>query len=174
MLQKAGHIIIKGPATNRGAHKADIVTYDPANKQLMFFDNKLQSTKESVSKVDAFEQSRRSGVMKDALEKFKGMRENLPAGQADEIANAFNKLALDPNSANFIVSNASPKALTNLVKNLSARLTNAGIKFADASMGSKQLQKSLDAIVESKTTAKALEVASDSGKRLSKALPAIE
>ena len=85
----------------------------------------------------------------------------------------FTKLARDPNSANFIVSNASPKALTNLVKNLSAELTNAGIKFADASMGSKQLQKSLDAIVESKTTAKALEVASDSGKRLSKALPAI-
>jgi RHS repeat-associated protein len=173
MLKKAGHIIIKGPVTNKGAYYADLVTYDPESKQLMFFDNKFQGTKGSVTKVKAFEELRRAGVIQDALNKFKGMQTSLPAGQAKEIAKAFEKLASDPNSANFIVSNASPRALTNLAKNLSAKLTDAGIKFADASKGSKELQKSLNAIVESKTTAKALEVASDSGKRLAKALPAV-
>lgn len=185
MLKKSGHIIIKGPVTNPGAHKADVVTYDPETKQLLFFDNKFQGKKAKVSKADAFADPNsvkntdalKKGVISDALAKFNAIRDTLPTEQADEISKAFTKLRKDPSKAKFVITNASPRSLKNLVNSMSDRLIAKGITFADASKGAKKLQKSLgdmaDEVKHIDETAESLKSASKVGGKILKSLPAI-
>lgn len=183
MLKKAGYSIIKGPVTNPGEHFADIVAYDPDSKQLLFFDNKHISSKKSVSRADAFVDvhddaetaARKAGVIAEAQERFTDIANQLPAEQLDDIKKAFTKAAADPGNANFIVANATPRAVKNLVQKISQRLIDRGVKFADAAGGSKKLKADVDAKLAkgADATADALEAGSSAGKQLLKSLPAI-
>ena len=183
MLQKAGYTILKGPATNSGQHFADIVAYDPDTKELLFFDNKYIAKKKTVSKADAFVDvhddaetaARKVSVITEARERFLDIAHQLPADQVDEIQSAFAKVAADPSKANFLISNASPKNIKNLVQKISQRLIDRGVKLADASGGSKKLKADIDSKLSkgANATAEALETAGSAGKQLLKSLPAI-
>jgi len=177
MLKKAGHIIIKGPVANSGSHFADIVTYDPKNGELFFFDNKFQGKKKSVSRVDAFSETKQKGVINDAYEKFKSISDDIPEKYVDDIEEAFDKLKRNPDAAKFVVSNASPKMIKNFAEKLSDRILARGIKFADASGGSKKLQGAIDEIADEaknlEEAAGTLSKTSKFGKKLVKSLPIV-
>jgi RHS repeat-associated protein len=183
LLQDAGHIIIKGPVNNPGAHKADVVSYDPESKQLLFFDNKVKGFSKNVSKAEAFVSMAdeaetlqlKRDVIADARAKFRDIEHLIPEEHLDDIRAAFKKAVADPTNANFVISNASPGVVRNLVERVSQRLIDRGVRFVDASKGGKQLQTNINQMLgkNADETASALKSAGGAGQRLAKALPGI-
>ncbi len=175
LLHRAGYTIIKGPATNAGAHYADVVAYDPSSRELLFFDNKVMAEKATVSRADAFSPSRRSGVIADAQAKFQDIMHTFPEEQVDDIRQALRGAAENPEAAKFLVSNASPAQVENLVSRVSKRLVRRGIRFVDASRGSKRLRGAIDEVLvkEAGEVAGKLKLAKKLGKKVAKAVPAL-
>lgn len=132
LLQQSGHVIVKGPATNPGAHKADIVAFDPESGQLSFYDNKIQTAKETVSAADNLSdvEARRSSIAQ-----ARELLDNLELDDAvrGRIDRAFREVALDASKANWVIANANPEGtnVANLAKRISVRLAERGVRFAD-------------------------------------------
>lgn len=133
LLKASGEVIIKGPHTNPGQHKADIISFNPETGQISFFDNKIQTKKTTVSRANTFtsDDARRSNI-DEARAKLRDL--NIDAKLRKEIAVAIDKVGRDPSKALWVVANATPKELAeidNKVKRLSQRLVDKGVTFAD-------------------------------------------
>lgn len=132
LLQQSGHVIVKGPATNPGVHNADIVVYDPETKQLSFFDNKIQSAKETVASANNLSGAEnRQKSINQARELLNNL--DLDDTMRGQIQQAFREVAADASKARWIVANANPEGtnVTNLAKRISVRLAEKGVRFAD-------------------------------------------
>lgn len=132
LLQESGHIIVKGPATNPGAHNADIVAFDPETKQLSFFDNKIQTGKETVSAaLNLSDDARRITSIQQAQGLLNEL--DLDKNVRREINDAFDLAQRDASKARWIVANANPDdtKVANLAKRISVRLAKKGVRFAD-------------------------------------------
>lgn len=132
LLQESGHIIVKGPATNPGAHNADIVAYDPETKQLSFYDNKIQTGKETVSAAQNLSDDVRRIT---SIQQAQGLLNelDLDRNMRREINDAFDLAQRDASKARWIVANANPDdtKVANLAKRISVRLAKKGVRFAD-------------------------------------------
>lgn len=132
LLQESGHIIVKGPATNPGAHNADIVAYDPEIKQLSFYDNKIQTGKETVSAAQNLSDDARRIT---SIQQAQGLLNDLDLDKnvRREINDAFDLAQRDASKARWIVANANPDdtKVANLAKRISVRLAKKGVRFAD-------------------------------------------
>lgn len=132
LLQQSGQVIVKGPATNPGPHKADIVAFDPESGQLSFYDNKIQTAKETVSAADNLSdvEARRSSIAQ-----ARELLDNLDLDDAvrGRIDRAFQEVAVDASKANWVIANANPDGtnVANLAKRISVRLAERGVRFAD-------------------------------------------
>ncbi len=132
LLQQSGHVIVKGPATSGGQHNADIVAFDPESGKVSFYDNKIQSAKETVSATDSISTAKgRLSSIEQAqtlLEKF-----DMDVSMRQRIDTAFELAKADPSSAHWIVANANPSEsqVSNLAKRISVRLAEKGVRFAD-------------------------------------------
>lgn len=183
MLENAGYKILKGPVNNKGAHKADVVAFDPETKELLFFDNKVNASKKTVSRADAFVDvhddaetaARKSAVIADAEMQFNKIADQLDPDLGKEIQSAFRKLADDPSKANFLIANATPDGVKNVVSAISERLVKRGVKMVDVGGGGKKVRAAVDAVLDAGTdaTKKALGAAGTAGKTLVKNLPTI-
>ena len=183
LLEGAGYKILKGPASNPGSHYADIVAFDPESKELLFFDNKVISGKKGVSKADAFVDvhddletaARKGGVINEARDRFQKIAGRFSPDEVKDIQAAFAKASADPSNAKFLISNASPKQIKNMVQKISQRLVDRGVHFVDAKGGSKKLKADIDAKFAKGAgeTADALKAGGGAGKALAKNMPAI-
>ena len=132
LLQQSGHVIVKGPATNRGAHNADIVAYDPETKQLSFYDNKIQSAKETVASANNLTDA---DARINSVSQAQGLLGKLDIDDAlkGDIADALELARNDPATAHWVIANANPDGtnVANLAKRISVRLAERGVRFAD-------------------------------------------
>jgi RHS repeat-associated protein len=140
LLQESGHVIVKGPATNPGAHNADLVAFDPESRELSFFDNKIQSAKETVSKANnlSVEASRQSSISqaRTLLEKIE-----VDPSVRQSIVEALDAAEQNTGSARWIVANANhaDSQVVNQAKRISTRLAEKGVVFADVVDDGKRL-----------------------------------
>ncbi|MFZ5479067.1 MAG: SpvB/TcaC N-terminal domain-containing protein [Myxococcota bacterium] len=131
-LQGAGLTVIKGPTVSKGAHKADIVAFDPETGQILFFDNKIQLVGNgSVRRVGAFtgdgakpQSEVLQGLIDDArlhFEKISGGLDSELRGQIQEALDA-----VTPDNIQLYAANASHDSIGNLAKRLGTSLTLRG------------------------------------------------
>ncbi len=164
LLQQSGHVIVKGPATNPGPHKADIVAFDPESGRLSFYDNKIQTAKETVSAADnlADVEARRSSIAQ-----ARELLDNLDLDDTvrGRIDRAFQEVAEDASKAHWVIANANPEGtkVANLAKRISVRLAEKGVRFADVA-GEK---------INVRTAAESVEGARGAKKFLAKAVDAL-
>ena len=133
LLQESGHVIVKGPATNPGAHNADLVAFDPETRELSFYDNKIQSAKETVSKANNLSGD---AARQLSIDQARSLLSKIDVDQATRgaIEDALKVAADDPSTARWIVANANAPAsaeVVNQAKRISARLAEKGVVFAD-------------------------------------------
>ncbi|MDX1430944.1 MAG: RHS repeat-associated core domain-containing protein, partial [Gammaproteobacteria bacterium] len=133
VLEKSGEIIIKGPRRSPGQHNADVISYNPETKQISFFDNKIQTLRENVSRAPNLStESGRDRSIQDALDRIDELE--LDRKVQRDIRRALNEVAIDHSKAVWAVSNASPEELAkveNKVKRISQRLVDKGVRFAE-------------------------------------------
>ena len=138
ILKKSGHLIIKGPVSNPGAHNADLIAYDPDTKQLTFIDNKVQTKQGSVSKSPNLDTE--AGRLKSITVAKKNLDlMNIPDDQLSDIRKQLNAIQRNPmKKGNWIVTSSLPenlekngKVVSNMVRRISERMVNSGVKFAE-------------------------------------------
>jgi hypothetical protein len=131
LLEKAGHIVIKGPANMSGSHNADLISYDPKTKQLYFFDNKIQSTKQTVSSAaNLSENTRRLRSIDVAAENLEVLKA-ISGKDRRNIRKALSAVRKDTSKAYWAVSGAAPHVVPNIASRISTRLAERGVRFAD-------------------------------------------
>lgn len=164
LLQQSGHVIVKGPATSAGQHNADIVAFDPETGKVSFYDNKIQTAKETVSATDSISTAKgRLASIEQAQTLLEKVEMDAPMRQ--RIDTAFELAKADPSSAHWIVANANPSEsqVSNLAKRISVRLAERGVRFADVA-GDK---------INVRTAAESVEGARGAKKFLAKAVDAL-
>jgi hypothetical protein len=129
MLESSGHIVIKGPKNRPGAHNADVITYDPESGKLYFFDNKIQTLRETASRANNLTSGRKKNLQV-AQEYFERMSEDLSKSQRRAISKALEAATESPDAAVWVVANANPAEVTNAVKRISTRLAAKGVRLA--------------------------------------------
>jgi hypothetical protein len=124
---------------------------------------------------DAETAVRKSDVIADAERKFQDLADQLDPDMAKDIRSAFEKIASDPSKANFLIANATPKGVKNVVSTISERLVKRGVKMVDVGGGGKKVRAAVDAALDAGTdaTKKALGAAGTAGKAVVKNLPTI-
>jgi hypothetical protein len=130
-----------------GQHNADVIAYDPEKGKFMFFDNKIQTGKETVSKADNLTKGQAKSVQV-AAENLEKLREagKIPAGMYEQMSSELERLRADPKLASWIISTETPEGVANVAKQISVRLAAKGVRLADVSddqLNLKGLEESL-------------------------------
>ena len=105
---------------------------DPESGRLSFYDNKIQTAKETVSAADnlADVEARRSSIAQ-----ARELLDNLDLDDTvrGRIDRALQEVAEDASKAHWVIANANPEGtkVANLAKRISVRLAERGVRFAD-------------------------------------------
>jgi hypothetical protein len=132
-LTRSGYRILQGPATLPSQHNADIIAYDPETKRLLFIDNKILTSSETIRSA--------STLIDDArLKSLDVSRQNLvqllrtgemTTSEAGEIMSALRRTRTDTGLADWLVTLASPEDVKNLARRVSVRLARKGERVAE-------------------------------------------
>jgi hypothetical protein len=145
LLKNSGHIIIKGPIANAGVHHADIVSYD--GKKLHFFDNKVQTTKATVSSANNLTENRLKTI-DDAIAKL-ATADHIEPSMRRKILKELRSARRYPDRAQWLIGNAAPEGIANVASRVSIRLARNGVRLADIvgdTVVIKSLARSIDGV----------------------------
>jgi len=133
-LTRGGFTIVKGPGSLPGQHNADVIAYDAERGRFLFFDNKIQTGKDTISKApnlsEPARKTRSIAVARANASKLLSKGE-ISSRAYDQMIAELDRLEIDHSRASWLISASAPEEVSNIAKRISVRLADKGVRYAD-------------------------------------------